>query len=274
MMRFLFTSLLVISVVVANAQKKDAPAYQLDKISPESTELYKEVPLVTPSPNHQSPSDGLVLFDGSGTSQWQKNPIQIVASMREMDPIIRSLKDSYQMDPVEWRVEKGEMVVKPGSGAIATKKSFGDVQLHLEWNAPVDEGKSSQLYSNSGVFFMGLYEVQILNSYENPTYSNGQASSVYKQHIPLVNASRPPGEWQVYDIIFTAPRFSEKGTMISPARVTVFHNGILTQNNVELLGPTCYIGTPYYVPHPKKLPLILQDHGDPVRFRNIWIREL
>lgn len=273
-MRLLFTSLFVIFVLLAFAQNKKAPTYQIDKISPESTELYKEVPVVAPSPNHKSPSDGLVLFDGSGTSQWQKNPIQIVASMREMDPIIRDLKGSYEMDAVEWIVEKGELVVKPGSGAIATKKTFGDVQLHLEWNAPVDEGKSSQLYSNSGVFFMGLYEVQILNSYQNPTYSNGQASSVYKQHIPLVNASRPPGEWQVYDIVFTAPRFSDKGTLISPARITVFHNGILTQNNVELLGPTCYIGTPYYVPHPEKLPLILQDHGDPIRFRNIWIREL
>lgn len=274
MMRLFFASLLVISVIAASAQKKDAPTYQVDKISPESTELYKNVTVVTPSPNHESPSDGLVLFNGTATSQWQKNPIQIVASMREMDPIIRSLKDSYQMEAIEWKVEKGEMVVKPGTGAIATKKGFGDVQLHLEWNAPVDEGKSSQLYSNSGIFFMGLYEVQILNSYENPTYSNGQASSVYKQHIPLVNASRPPGEWQVYDIIFTAPRFSDKGTLVSPARITVFHNGILTQNNVELLGPTCYIGTPYYVPHANKLPLILQDHGDPVRFRNIWIREL
>ena len=274
MMRFFLTSLLVILVFAAAAQKNDGPTYQVEKISPESTELYKEVPVVTPSPNHQSPSDGLVLFDGTGTAQWQKNPIRIVASMREMEPIIRGLKDTYQMDAIEWEIEKGDLVVKPGTGAIATKKSFGDVQLHLEWNVPVDEGKSSQLYSNSGVFFMGLYEVQILNSYENPTYSNGQASSVYKQHIPLVNASRPPGEWQVYDIIFTAPRFTEKGTMVSPARVTVFHNGILTQNNVELLGPTCYIGPPYYVSHPEKLPLILQDHGDPVRFRNIWIREL
>lgn len=274
MTRLFFTSLMVISVFMAAAQKKAAPTYQTDKISPESTELYKEVQKVTASPDHTAPSDGIVLFDGTGTSQWQKNPIQIVASMREMDPIIRELKSSYSTDPVEWTVEKGELVVKAGSGAIATKKVFGDVQLHLEWNAPVDQGKSSQLYSNSGVFFMGLYEVQILNSYENPTYSNGQASSVYKQHIPLVNASRPPGEWQVYDIIFTAPRFSEKGSIITPARITVFHNGILTQNNVELLGPTCYVGTPYYVPHPKKLPLILQDHGDPVRFRNIWIREL
>lgn len=272
-MRYFCLSALLLVAYSVCAQNA-TPTYNTDKITPESTELYKEVPVVTPSANHQSPSDGLVLFDGSGTSQWQKNPIRIVASMREMDPIIRELRSEYQMDPAEWEIDKGVLVVKPGTGAIATKRAFGDVQLHLEWNAPIAEGKSSQGYSNSGVFFMGLYEVQILNSYQNATYSNGQASSVYKQHIPLVNASRPPGEWQVYDIIFTAPRFSEKGTLVSPARVTVFHNGILTQNNVELLGPTCYIGTPYYVKHPEKLPLILQDHGDPIRFRNIWIREL
>ena len=166
------------------------------------------------------------------------------------------------------------MTVAPGTGAIETKKAFGDVQLHLEWNAPVAEGKSGQGYSNSGVFFMGMYEVQILNSYENDTYSNGQASSVYKQHIPLVNASRAPGQWQSYDIIFMAPRFSEKGSLISPARITVLHNGVLVQNNVELLGPTTYIGASHYTPHPEKMPLALQDHGDPVQFRNIWIREL
>ena len=271
-MKTIWTLLCLFMTTVVAAQGQ--PGYQVKKISPESTELYKEVPVVTPSSNHEVPSDGITLFDGSGTSMWQKNPIQIVASMRELDPIIRQLKSDYQMDPIAWEIEKGELVVKAGTGAIATKKAFGDVQLHLEWNAPIAAGKSGQGYSNSGVFFMGMYEVQILNSYQNPTYSNGQASSIYKQHIPLVNASRPAGEWQVYDIVFTAPRFTDKGTMVSPARITVFHNGILTQNNVELLGPTCYIGTPYYVPHPEKLPLILQDHGDPIRFRNIWIREL
>ncbi|MBV6647953.1 MAG: DUF1080 domain-containing protein, partial [Cyclobacteriaceae bacterium] len=157
---------------------------------------------------------------------------------------------------------------------ISTKRSFGDVQLHIEWQAPKASDKSGQGYSNSGVFLMGLYEVQILNSFQNETYANGQASSVYKQHIPLVNASRPPGEWQEYDIIFMAPKFSDGGSVVSRARVTVFHNGVLVQNNVELLGPTVYIGNTYYVPHAEKLPLVLQDHGDPIRFRNIWIREL
>ena len=181
MMRYLCLSALLLVAFSLFAQDT-TPTYNTDKITPESTELYKEIPTVTPSPNHASPSDGIVLFDGSGTSQWQKNPISIVASMREMDPIIRELRPDYSTDPIEWDIEKGDLVVKPGTGAIATKKAFGDVQLHLEWNAPVAQGKSSQGYSNSGVFFMGLYEVQILNSYENPTYSNGQASAVYKQH--------------------------------------------------------------------------------------------
>lgn len=238
------------------------------------TELYNPIPIVQASTDHTAPSDGIVLYDGKNKDSWQKHPYKIDARMNKIDPIIRSLKVPYTSEPIEWEIQNTDLVVKAGTGAIATKQAFGDVQLHLEWNSPVDEGKSGQYYSNSGVFFMGLYEVQILNSFENETYHNGQASSVYKQHIPLVNASRPPGEWQVYDIIFMAPRFSEKGSLISPARITVFHNGILTQNNVSLLGPTCFIGTPYYVPHPSKLPLVLQDHGDPVRFRNIWIREL
>jgi hypothetical protein len=173
-----------------------------------------------------------------------------------------------------WQIKENTLVVEPGSGCIHTKESFADVQLHIEWMSPSAEGKSGQLYSNSGVFFMGRYEVQVLNSYENPTYNNGQASSVYKQHIPLVNASKPVDTWQEYDIIFMAPKFSEKGTLVAPARITVFHNGVLVQNNVALLGPTRYIGSPYYEAHPAKLPLALQDHGDPVQFRNIWIREL
>ena len=177
-------------------------------------------------------------------------------------------------DPAPWKIENGELVVVPGTGQIATKKAFGDVQLHIEWLAPSQSGKEGQMYSNSGVFFMGIYEVQVLNSYENPTYNNGQAGSVYKQHIPLVNASKPVDTWQEYDIIFMAPKFSSKGTLVSPAKVTVLHNGVLVQNNVELMGPTCYIGTSYYIAHPEKLPLLLQDHGDPMRFRNIWVREL
>jgi hypothetical protein len=244
------------------------------KYHPEATELYSEVAKVTPGENGSAPSDAIVLFDGSNLDAFQTPQGPVVTGMHEFKDLIPKLKSEHKGDAAPWKMEKGELVVVPGKGHIATKKAFGDIQLHVEWLAPSQEGKSSQQYSNSGVLFMGMYEVQILNSYDNKTYSNGQATAVYKQHIPLVNASKPTDTWQAYDIIFMAPKFSEKGTMVSPARVTVFHNGVLTQNNVELLGPTCYIGTPYYIAHPEKLPFILQDHGDPIRFKNIWVREL
>lgn len=260
------------------AQENEIPEVnweELNKTKPwKTTELYKEVPKVTPAINQTIPSDAISLFNGINQIEWQKSKSIIAVGMMQFAPMIKDMKANYSSTPAEWKVENGELEVVPGFGPIATKKAFGDVQLHIEWLSPQAEGKTGQQYSNSGVFFMGLYEVQILNSHNNDTYANGQASSVYKQHIPLANASRPPGEWQEYDIIFMAPKFSEKGTLISPAKITVLHNGILVQNNVALLGPTCFIGTPYYVAHPKKLPLILQDHGDPVKFRNIWIREL
>ncbi len=259
----LFLSLSLISVLAfAQAQV------------PEATELYVDLKKVTPGEGTSAPSDAIVLFDGTNLSKWQSIKQGLGASMEGMKDIIPILRADGDGEAAPWMVENGEMVVKPGTGYIETRQGFGDIQLHIEWLAPKDEGKSGQLYSNSGVFFMGMYEVQVLNSYENPTYNNGQASSVYKQHIPLVNASKPVGEWQEYDIIFMSPKFSDKGTLVSPARITVFHNGVLVQNNVELLGPTCYIGTPYYVAHEAKLPLALQDHGDPMRFRNIWVREL
>lgn len=241
---------------------------------PEATEAYKEVVKVTPGKNGSAPSDAMVLFDGNNLDAFQVPQAPVVASMKQFAEIIPGLKSDYTGDAAPWKVENGEMVVVPGKGHIATKKAFGDIQLHMEWLAPRQEGKTGQMYSNSGVLFMGMYEVQVLNSYDNPTYSNGQAGSVYKQHIPLVNASTPVDTWQMYDIIFMAPKFSAKGTLVSPAKVTVFHNGVLVQNNVELLGPTCYIGAPYYIAHPERLPFVLQDHGDPMRFRNIWVREL
>jgi hypothetical protein len=244
-------------------------------ITPESTELYVELEQVSPGLTpEQPPSDAIVLFDGTDLTAWQVMQLRIAGDMPGMVESIGDYEAGRATVPAQWEVAGGVMTVAPGTGAIETKRAFGDVQLHLEWNAPVDEGKSGQGYSNSGVFFMGLYEVQILNSYENDTYNNGQASSVYKQHIPLVNASRAPGQWQSYDIIFMVPRFSEKGSLISPARITVLHNGVLVQNNVELLGPTTFIGASHYTPHPEKMPLALQDHGDLVQFRNIWIREL
>ncbi len=263
-MKYALTLLLLSLVFLMNAQK----------MVPEATELYVDLKSVIPGQGNAPPSDAIVLFDGTDLSKWQKPQIRLGSNMLDMAKVIPMLTPDFMGEKAEWLVENGEMVVKPGTGDIVTKQSFGDIQLHIEWLAPEAEDKKGQAYSNSGVYFQNLYEVQVLNSYENPTYNNGQAGSVYKQYIPLVNASRPPGNWQEYDIIFMAPKFSEKGTVLSPARVTVFHNGVLIQNNVELLGPTCYIGTTYYLAHPPKLPLKLQDHGDPIRFRNIWVREL
>ncbi|MGB3617868.1 MAG: DUF1080 domain-containing protein, partial [Catalinimonas sp.] len=157
---------------------------------------------------------------------------------------------------------------------IRTKEAFGDCQLHVEWRAPTVVKGEGQGRGNSGVFLMGRYEIQVLDSYQNRTYANGQAASVYKQHPPLVNAARPPGQWQTYDIIFTAPRFNAEGRCVTPAHVTVLHNGVLVQHHVALLGPTEYVGLPFYRPHADKLPLELQDHGDLVSYRNVWVRAL
>ena len=242
---------------------------------PEVTEVYVDVSIVDPySGDSNVPSDAIVLFDGTGLDEWQTPHISLPESMEDWKPLISTITDSHKGDPAPWSIINGELQVIPGEGDIATKHSFGNVQLHVEWLAPVDEGKTGQAYSNSGIFLMGLYEVQVLNSYENQTYSNGQASAIYKQREPMVNASVPPGQWQTYDIIFTAPVFGENGRLVSPARITVLHNGVLVQNNVSLHGPTVYIGSSHYIPHPQKLPLRLQDHGDKIRFRNIWIREL
>jgi hypothetical protein len=174
----------------------------------------------------------------------------------------------------QWEASAGAFTVTSGTGDLYTKRRFGDVQLHLEWRSPDEIVGEGQGRGNSGVFLMSRYELQVLDSYENRTYSNGQAGSIYKQYIPLVNASRPPGQWQSYDIIFAAPRFRSDGTLERPAMMTVLHNGILIQNHVTLKGPTLYIGEPAYEAHPQKAPLMLQDHGNPVSFRKIWVREL
>jgi 3-keto-disaccharide hydrolase len=220
---------------------------------PEDTEVWEPEPaVVTPGEDGAPPSDAIVLFDGTSLSNW-------------------TTEDGGEPG---WRVANGAMTVVAGAGSIETRQGFGSMQLHIEWRTPAVPEGEGQERGNSGVYLMKLYEVQVLDSYNNRTYSNGQAGSIYKQHIPLVNASRGPGEWQAYDIVFTAPTFNADGSLVSPAYVTVLHNGVLIQNHVQLQGPTLYIGTPKYEAHPDRLPILLQDHGNPVSYRNIWVREL
>jgi hypothetical protein len=218
-------------------------------------------PVIDPGkagPPVPAPSDAIVLFDGHSLDNWR-------ATDSTGAPTSSSAK---------WKVEQGHMEVVAGTRNIATARGFGDVQLHVEWSAPVPAKGEGQERGNSGVFLMGTYEVQVLDSYHNTTYADGQASAIYGQFPPLVNASRPPGEWQTYDIVFHAPRFDPAGRLLRPARMTVLHNGVLVQDNVTLTGPTAHQRRPPYTAHPDRLPLILQDHGDPVRYRNIWVREL
>ena len=260
------------------AQKKETITLSLkefNQIKATSTEMYRELDYVTPGMKGAPPSDAIILFDGSSLDQWQKPFFKYSGSMVEYHKWLPSLKEGpYVTAPADWKMENGTLVVVPEKGHLVTKELFGDVQLHIEWLAPKAVDKTGQDYGNSGIFFMGLYEIQILNSYNNETYNNGQAGAIYKQHFPLVNAAQTPGNWQWYDIIFSAPKFSESGNLLNPARITAFHNGVLIQNNVSLLGPTCWIGQSYYIKHPKELPILLQDHGSPVRFRNIWARKL
>jgi hypothetical protein len=171
-------------------------------------------------------------------------------------------------------VRDGYMEAVKGSGSVRTAQGFGDCQLHVEWAAPTPAVGSDQDRGNSGVFLMDTYEVQILDSYENKTYADGSAAAIYGQFPPLVNACRRPGEWQTYDIVFHRPRFDGSGALVSPARMTVFHNGILVHDNDELTGPTAWKARPPYKAHADRLPISLQDHSHPVRFRNIWIRDL
>jgi hypothetical protein len=199
------------------------------------------------------PSDAIILFDGKDLSPWA----------------------AMDGSPTKWVVKNGAMECVPGSGYVRTLQAFGDCQLHVEFAAPTPPEGSSQGRGNSGVFFGGTrYEVQVLDSYQNKTYADGSAGSVYCQYPPLVNASRPPGQWQTYDIVWTAPRFQPDGKVKSPAYLTVFHNGVLVQNHVELTGPTGWLERSPYSAHPDKLPISLQDHGNPVRYRNLWVREL
>ncbi|MEO7802033.1 MAG: DUF1080 domain-containing protein [Ginsengibacter sp.] len=249
--RLLFTllSCIIISNLIAQTAK------------PEETEFYEPVPPIVKAAEgrFEKPSDAEVLFDGKNLNKWV------------------SSKDTTK--PASWKVDNNIITIDKKAGDIQTKERFTDFQLHLEWRVPKNITGKGQARGNSGLFLaapddQGGYELQILDSYENTTYVNGQAGSIYKQSIPLANVNRPPGEWQVYDVAWVAPRFNEDGTLKSPAKVTAFLNGVLVQNNYELKGHTPYIGQPEYKSHGAS-PIRLQAHGDPsepISFRNIWIR--
>jgi hypothetical protein len=205
-----------------------------------------EPPKVTPGTDNGPPSDAIVLFGGTDLSQWEGGD--------------------------KWLVQDGAAIAN--ENGIRSKQGFGDCQLHLEFAAPeVIEGEG-QGRGNSGIYLQGRYEVQVLDSWENPTYFDGQCGAIYKQHPPLVNASKKPGEWQTYDIIFVAPRFNPDGSLLSRGTVTVLHNGVLVQNHWEILGETLFTEPPMYHAHGLREPISIQFHGNPVKFRNIWIRDL
>ncbi|MEZ5759482.1 MAG: DUF1080 domain-containing protein [Emcibacteraceae bacterium] len=213
------------------------------------------------------------------TEVWGKEPVKVTPGENGSPPSDAIILDHSAWESIDggenkWDNKDGVITINPGTKDIRTIQSFGDVQLHIEWRIPeLGPEFKDQDRGNSGVYLQQFYEVQVLDSYTNKTYNNGQAGSLYKQYIPLVNATKPAMEWQTYDIIYTAPHFGKNGTVISPARMTVLHNGVLIQNNVSLLGPTVYIGAPVYEPH-GNLPIYLQDHNHKVSYRNIWVREL
>lgn len=251
--------LLLVPVIVGPAASTDSPQSTAGKESLEKWAIHDLnrplPPVVDPGPAGPpipAPSDAVVLFDGKDLSLWEDG----------------------KGDPAKWKVENGYMEVVAKTGSIRTKRGFGDCQLHIEWATPSAVSGEGQERGNSGVFLMDTYEVQVLDSYNNRTYADGQAASIYGQYPPLVNASRKPGEWQTYDIVFHAPRFSTDSKLVEPARMTVFHNGVLVHDNDELTGPTAHKARPPYKAAADKLPLSLQDHGNPVRYRNIWLREL
>jgi len=240
-----------------------APVQAQQTARPEDTEVWKPVPPVVtpgaPTVGATPPSDAIVLFDGGNLGEWV------------------SVKDG---SPASWTVAGGVMTVVKAGGDIETRRRFRDFQLHIEWRIPEDVTGTGQARGNSGVYLAyterGGYELQVLDSYRNETYVNGMAGSIYKQSIPLVNASRKPGEWQAYDVVWTAPAFRADGSLERPARVTVFYNGVLVQNDFELRGFTVYTGQPEYHAH-GAAPIMLQAHGDPsppISYRNIWVRAI
>ncbi len=258
MMKFAAVATLFALAVSLSAQQPPAP-------KPQDTEVWEPVPkIVTPGATDAAPpSDAIILFDGKNLDEWVSN---------------------RDKSPAKWTVADGAMTVSktPGVGNIETKRKFKNYQLHVEWKIPENISGTDQARGNSGVFLASTgpgdagYELQILDSYNNKTYVNGQAASIYKQGIPLANPNRKPGEWQTYDVVWTAPAFNTDGSLKTPAYVTVFFNGVLVDNHFELKGETLYIGKPVYKPY-DTAPIKLQAHGDnsvPISFRNIWVREL
>ena len=239
-----------LAMLPAFAQADDDPAGK-----PERTEVWKPEPATVATPPGAAPSDAIVLFDGHDLSAWE----------------------SEQGGPAGWHVADGVATVVPGGKGIRTKQSFCDIQLHVEWRTPTQtRGFDGQARGNSGIFLQELYELQVLDNYKNETYVNGMVGSLYKQAIPLANAARKPGEWETYDVAWTAPVFDAEGKVVRPAYVTVLFNGVLVENHFELQGETLYIGKPFYKAY-DRAPIKLQAHGDksePISFRNIWVREL
>jgi hypothetical protein len=212
--------------------------------------------VVSPPPSGlpvKPPADAIVLFDGTNLSKWLQ---------------------ARDGSPAQWVVRDGYFEVKAGTGDLRTRDGFGDVELHVEWASPNPPRGVEQGRGNSGVYLMSKYELQVLDSWENPTYADGMAGAIYGQYPPSVNAARRPGEWQSYDIVFRGPRFDSSGKLLRPATMTVRFNGVLVQDNVTLSGPTGHYSRPPYEAHADRLPILLQDHGDPVRYRNIWLKEL
>ena len=239
-------ALILSAGIVAAAQDLSWAVHDRDRPQPK---VVAPGPAGPPAP---VPADAVVLFDGRDLGRWT----------------------DAKGGPARWKVENGYMEIVPKSGGIRTAAGFGDCQLHVEWMAPSPAKGTDQDRGNSGVFLMDLYEVQVLDCYGNRTYADGMTAALYGQYPPLVNACRPPGEWQTYDIVFRRPRFDKDGALLSPARMTVFHNGLLVHDNDVLTGPTAHKARPPYKAHSDRLPVSLQDHDHPVRFRNIWLREL
>ena len=272
-------NLLIIGAVCCTALSVKAQVIKDSaRATPEMTERWDPKPVVitpgkiTADGLFTPPSDAIVLFGGSDLSEWQGAPdSKVLVKGKDMSKFVPSAgKDAG------WTVSGGLLTVNKAAGDIQTKRTFNDFQLHIEWRIPEGIHGEGQMRGNSGIFLQGMYELQILDSYKNETYVNGQAGSIYKQTAPLANVMRKPGEWNTYDIFYTAPTFKKDGTYRTKPVVTVLHNGVLVQNNTVILGTTPFIGLPQVVPH-QAGPIRLQAHGDksePISFRNIWIREL